>query len=162
MIGENAMLPKKVETYVVMALEGAPDVFDVLTQGLTAEEADRRPDVDRFTIREALAHLAEWEDVFRQRMVQTRKEDSPALQGYDEGQWAMDHDYAHSDWRAQLGLFRTRRGELVALLRTLTPSQWERTGIHSEIGPVTLEQQAVMILAHDGYHETQIAQWRKS
>jgi hypothetical protein len=160
MSGGNAMLPKKVETYLLGALAGAPDVFEALVWGMTEEEADRRPDPERFSIREAIAHLADWEDVFRKRLLQTRDEANATLQGYDEGQWAIDHDYARSDWRAQLQLFRAGRAKLVALLRALTPAQWERTAIHTEIGPITMEQQAVLILAHDGYHETQIAQWR--
>jgi hypothetical protein len=155
------MLPPKVKTYLLKSLEGAPDVYDVLTMEMTEADADKRPDPDRFTIREALAHLAEWEGVFRQRLIQTRYDDNPALQGYDEGQWAIDHCYAHADWRAQLQIFRARRSELVALLHTLTPAEWERTGIHTEIGLVTAEQQVVMIAAHDGYHETQVAQWRR-
>ncbi len=155
------MLPKKVETYLLGALDGAPDVFDALLQGMTDAEADRRPDPERFTVREALAHLAEWEDVFRERLLQTRDEENATLQGYDEGQWAIDHDYAHSDWREQARLFRERRAALVALLRSLTPAQWERSAFHTEAGPITAEQQAVLILAHDGYHETQFAQWRR-
>lgn len=154
------MLPKKVKDYLLISLAGAPDVFDALLQGLTEEQADRRPDPDRFTIREALAHLADWEGVFRERLLQTRDEENATLQGYDEGQWALDHDYAHSDWRAQSRRFRKGREELVALLRSLTPDEWERSAHHTEAGPITTEQQAVLIAVHDGYHLQQIAQWR--
>lgn len=154
------MLPEKVRTYLLGALAGAPDFFDALLRGLTDAEADRRPDPDRFTLREALAHLADWENVFRGRLIQTRDEERPVLQGYDEGQWAIDNDYAHADWRAQIALFRERRSGTVALLRALTPPQWERVGEHTEAGPITLEAQAVLISAHDAYHLQQIAQWR--
>lgn len=155
------MLPEKVLSYLMVALEGAPDLFDVLLRGMTDEEADRRPDPDRFTIREALAHLAEWEDVFRERLVLTRDQPDPVLQGYDEGQWALDHDYAHSDWREQARLYRERRSEMVRLLRALTPDQWDRVGQHTEAGPITLAEQAVLISAHDSYHLQQIARWRR-
>ena len=154
------MLPKKVEAYLMIALAGAPDVFDALLQGMTEVEADRRPDPDRFTIREAMAHLADWESVFRGRLLQTRDGDNATLQGYDEGQWAIDHDYAHSDWREQARRFHEERQELIALLRSLTPAQWERTGNHTEVGPITMEQQALLVCVHDGYHQQQIAQWR--
>lgn len=154
------MLPKKVETYLLIALAGAPDVFDALLQGMTEEEADRRPNPERFTIREALAHLADWEGVFRARLLQTRDDENATLQGYDEGQWAIDHDYAHSDWRAQAVRFRQGRQELVALLRSLTPAQWERSAFHTEAGPITMAEQAVLISVHDGYHLQQFAQWR--
>ncbi len=156
------MLPKKVENYLLIALEGAPDVFDALLQGMTEEEADRRPDPERFTVREAVAHLADWEGVFRGRLLQTRDGDDATLQGYDEGQWAIDHDYAHSDWRAQARRFREGRRELLALIRSLTPDQWARAANHTEIGPITMEQQLLLIGVHDGYHQQQVAQWRRS
>lgn len=154
------MLPEKVRAYLLGALAGAPALFGVLVRDMTDAEADRCPDPARFTIREALAHLADWENVFGGRLVQTRDEDSPILQGYDEGQWARDHDYAHADWRDQLRLFTERRQQMVALLRALTPEQWERTGNHTELGPITLEAQAILISAHDAYHLQQIAHWR--
>lgn len=46
--------------YLVGALDGAPDVFESLLAGLTDAEIDRRPDPDRFTLREMMAHLADW------------------------------------------------------------------------------------------------------
>lgn len=156
------MLPKKVHTYLLGALEGAPDLFDALLRGMTDAEADRRPDPARFTLREALAHLADWEDVLRGRLTQTRDEDRPILQGLDEGQWAVDRDYAHADWREQARLYRERRRQMVDLLHALSPAQWERVGNHTELGPITLEAQAVLVSAHDAYHLQQIAQWRSS
>lgn len=156
------MLPEKVRAYLLGALAGAPALFAVLVRDMTDAEADRRPDPDRFTIREALAHLADWENVFGGRLEQTRDQETPVLQGCDEGQYALDHDYAHADWRAQLTLFAERRARMVALLRALTPEQWERLGNHTEVGPITLEAQAVLISAHDAYHLQQIAQWRAS
>src|SRR3712207_1628089 len=99
------MLPANVHGYLLGALEGAPDLFDHLLRGLTDEEADRRPDPERFTLREMMAHLADWEEVFARRMALTRDEEYPILQGYDEGQWAIDHDYAHADLATQARLF---------------------------------------------------------
>jgi len=31
--------------------------------------------------------------------------------------------------------------------------------IHTEVGPITMEAQAVLIAAHDGYHRQQTLQW---
>lgn len=154
------MLADKIVRYVLLSLEGEPDVYARLLMGVTDTEADRRPDPARFTLREALAHVAEWEDVFLQRMTATRDTDTPLLQGYDEGQWAIDHNYAHADVPMQLALFRQRRVRNVAFLRALAPDQWARTGRHTEVGPITLEEQMLLMLAHDGYHARQFAEWR--
>lgn len=148
--------------YLLGALEAAPDLFDVAVAGMTDREADLRPDPQRFTLREALCHVADWENVFLERLVRIRDLDTPALQGYDEGQWAIDHDYAHQDWREQIRLIGERRPRIVSLLRALSPDDWERAGNHCEIGPITLETLATLIALHDTYHLRQIADYRKT
>ncbi len=148
--------------YLLAALEAAPDLLDFAVAGMTDAEADRRPDPERFTLREVLCHVADWEDVFLDRMIRTREQDTPHLQGYDEGQWALDHDYASRDWREQIRLIRERRPRLLVLLQSLSPDDWERAGSHSEVGPLTLETQATLVALHDTYHLRQIAEYRRT
>ncbi len=151
-----------VRDYLFTALESTPALFATLLDGLTEEEADRRPDPNRFTIREILAHLAEWDSVFLGRMQRTCAEDHPTLPGYDEGQWAIDHDYAHTDWREQLALLTERRQAMAAFLRERRADEWVRTANRPEIGVLTLEGQAVLVPLHDTYHLRQIAEWRRT
>ncbi len=127
------------QRYLFTALEVTPALFQHLLAGLTDEEADRRPDPDRFSIREIMAHLADWEPVFLERLTRMQTEDHPTLPGYDEGQWAIDHNYAQSDWRAQTRLFAARRQELVDYLRACAPADWPRTGNRPEIGDISFE-----------------------
>lgn len=150
------MPPKKVH-YLLIGLGAAPDVFDRLLEGAT--DWDKRPDPECFTLREMLAHVADWETVFLHRLRQTRVEENAVLQGYDEGQWAIDHNYAHADSAECLRRFRAERQEMVAFLRELTPEQWARVGTHTEAGPLTMFEQAALILGHDGYHARQIIEW---
>lgn len=154
------MLPERVYRYLLIDLESAPDVlgkmFETIT-GLTVY--DRRPDPERFTLREVVAHLADWDKVFLGRMTQTRDSESPTLQGIDEGQVAVDNDYAHADPAESLARHKTNRAALVAFLRRLSPEEWERVGNHTELGPITLTAQAVLVGAHDGYHRQQALEW---
>lgn len=158
------MLHFYAKRYVLSALEGTPDVLEQLLRGVSAEDPawDRRPDPERFTIREVLAHLADWEEVFLDRLTRTREQEEPVLQGYDEGQVALDRDYAHQDSYANLARFRKGREKLIAFLRSMNDAEWGRIGRHTEIGPISLESQAALICGHDGYHTWQIAQWLKS
>ena len=154
------MLQEKIRHYLLVDLESAPDVLARLLPALTDPAAlDRQPDPERFTLREMLAHLADWEAVFLKRLTQTRDEENPTLQGLDEGQIALDHDYAHADPQECLARYKTGRGKIVAFLRELSPDQWERVGTHTEVGPVTIDDQVVLIAAHDGYHRKQALDW---
>ena len=154
------MLPERARHYLFTDLESAPDVLARLLRDAAGPAVyDRRPDPDRFTLREMLAHLADWEAVFLRRLTDTRDREGAVLQGLDEGRVALDHDYAHADPAECLARYRAGRREIVALLRALPPASWARIGHHTEIGPVSVEAQAVLIAAHDGYHRRQTLDW---
>ena len=160
------MLPSFGITYLLTALGGTPDVLDALLAKRPADDSvwDARPDPERFTLREIVAHLADWEDVFLDRLVRTRDEEAPTLPVVDPERLARERDYAHHDSHGDLARFRAGRERLVGFLSALEPAQWERAGQIVRGDPpvshnVTLEAWAVQVLAHDGYHTRQAAQW---
>lgn len=154
------MLHEKLHRYLLIDLDSAPNVLAKLLDTITDPAIyDRRPDPERFTLREVVAHLADWDQVFLGRLTQTRDAENPVLQGRDEGQVALDNDYVHADPAECLLRHQTNRREIVALLRGLAPEQWARIGAHTELGPVTLEAQAALIAFHDGYHRQQVVEW---
>lgn len=155
------MFPVNVHKYQFFALSGTPDVLERLLSGYASDASvwDARPDPARFTLREVVAHLADWESIFLERLTRTAGLEEPTLQGYDEGQFAIERDYAHSDPHANLGRFRAGRQDLLRFLDNLPDTAWDRIGKHSEIGLITLEAQVALIVAHDGYHTAQVVQW---
>lgn len=154
------MLPDRIHYYLLIDLESAPEVLARLLADVTDPAVyDRRPDPDRFTLREMVAHLADWEKVFLQRLTQTRDEENATLQGLDEGQVAIENDYAHADPQECLARYSMGRSKIVAFLRELSPEQWSQSGTHTEVGPISLEGQVVLIAAHDGYHRQQLLEW---
>jgi hypothetical protein len=157
---EKVIIPQAVVPYLLHGLKATPAVLETLLRGVTDAEADRRPDPERFTIREVTAHLADWEPVWLERMERMRSEESPLLQGYDEGQWAIDHNYAQADVAEQAALFRSGRERLIAFLESLDPDEWARTGRHTQWGTLRIYDLAAQVLGHDGYHTRQIIEWR--
>ena len=153
---------KYFKNYLIGELKGSPAVFARLLEGITEEEADRQPDPARFTIREVMAHLADWEPVFHERLRRTRDENEPTLAVIDEARLAIDHDYAHSDLKEQMRLFAERRAETVAMVRDFRPEQWQRMANRPNIGLMTMEAMVALIPLHDMYHIRQIIQWRSS
>jgi len=150
-----------VRRYLLHGLEAAPLTLAALLHGATETEWDARPDADRFTLREALAHLADWEGVWLARMETIAREDEPFLPSFDEGQWAIDHDYAHTNPGEQLAKFTDGRARLAAFLHDLPGEAWLRVGVRDEVGAVSLFEMVAMILGHDGYHARQIIEYRK-
>ncbi|MDR3709723.1 MAG: DinB family protein [Capsulimonadaceae bacterium] len=157
------MLPVYIRNNFIIAAAGAPDVFEaLLAHASDPAVLDRRPDPERFTIREVIAHLADWEGVFQRRVKSMLSEETPELEMGDQTQMAIDHDYAHSDPARELVRFRAARAELVEIFRGVSADAWERAGIHRNWGRLTVEGALEMIGAHDGYHAAQIAQWLKA
>jgi len=63
------MLPERTRHYLLLDLDSAPDVLARMLQGVTDPAVfDARPDPARFTLREMVAHLADWEAVFLRRL----------------------------------------------------------------------------------------------
>jgi uncharacterized damage-inducible protein DinB len=153
------MLPEGARNYLLHGLEATPIVIDRMMRAATPADYDRRPDPERFTLREVMAHLADCEPIWLERMEAIRSQSHPTLPNRDEGQLAIDHDYAHADVAAKQHLFREGRARLVRFLRDLAPAEWDRTAQHTLWGPVTLGSLVALILGHDGYHLRQIAEW---
>jgi hypothetical protein len=99
-----------------------------------------------------IAHLADWEPVCRERIFRTRVEEKPLLPNWDEDQAALIGDYAHTNPYESLLWFTERRAATVALLTSLDGDEWTRTAERENVGPLSIEQQAFLILAHDGFH----------
>jgi hypothetical protein len=153
-----SMAADYIRTYLLHGLRASPQVIAHLLSEATPADYDRRPDPERFTIREVVAHLADWEGVWLERAGRIVREDNPTLPSYDEGQWAIDHNYAALDVADQLEKFRAGRASLADFLAGLTAEQWERTAAR-EFGRMTLFEQTAMVLGHDGYHFKQICDW---
>src|SRR5437764_548687 len=121
------MLLPVTRRYLTTALAGTPDVLEALLKNQASDDPvwDFRPDPDRFTLREMVAHLADWEPIFMERFQRTRSETEPRLPDYDEGKIAIERDYAHSDPIANLARFRAGRASLVTFLQSLDDADWE-------------------------------------
>ena len=147
-------------SYLLGALATTPDVLEFSLRDLSADEADFWPDPARFTIREVVAHLADWDAIFFERLRRTRDEDEPFLPDIDEGELAIRHNYARAEVGEQLRLFRERRALLCDFADEIAMEDWQRVCQHERAGRLTLEALATLVALHDTYHLRQIVQWR--
>jgi hypothetical protein len=121
------------------------------------EAALRRAEAPgKWSVADVVQHLADSELVlgFRMRMMLT--EDRPALQGYDQDEWARTLRYPEvplAESRAQLRALRTAN---LRVLRRLGPAEWRREGMHSERGPESIGHLIKLMGAHDLVHRRQI------
>jgi hypothetical protein len=117
-----------------------PEILAVVLTGVYGDEMDFTPAPGKWSIRQIVAHVADSELVGAQRFRQVIAEDNPPLGAYDQNAWAKNLDYARRQPKQALESFRRIRAENHELLKALPESAFERRGVHSESGPLSLRQ----------------------
>jgi hypothetical protein len=130
-----------------------PARIRALIQDRSTDELTRRPSDNEWSVAEILGHLFDGEIVlsFRWRMILTA--DRPAYPGYDEKAFAaLAKPPIDQLWPALEAL----RAYNLWLLRSIPRSAWSRVGLHSEVGPETLEATIFAYAGHDLAHLNQL------
>jgi hypothetical protein len=141
--------PLKVQTATAKKLER-------LIKGVPAAKLRKRPEPDKWSVSEILAHLADAEIVgaFRMRLILGAP--GTPIVAFDQDSWVISGHYKKRDPRKSLEQFRAVREANLALLKALTPAQWKHFGMHSERGQETIEHIVRMFAGHDMNHLRQI------
>jgi hypothetical protein len=145
--------------YLCPGLKSGPVAIARIVRALPRSLDDRKTDPDRFSLREAVAHLADWEQIHLGRMQAALEQDDAHVQGIDESQRAIELGYESWDVEEQLAHFIEERKAMLAFLKGLTPEQWKATVVHSEKGRMTIYDQANVLVGHDTYHTEHLTQF---
>ena len=127
-----------------------------LVEGIPAEELNKAPAPDKWSVATILAHLSEAEVVSTWRYRQMIEHDGTSLPGYDQEVWETLGEYSARSPHESLQLFRLLRQANLQMFDKLTLEEWQRHGIHAERGPMTVRDLAVQIAGHDLNHLAQI------
>ncbi len=146
------------EREVVEALRATPETLAQLLAGVPQERARaaRGGDED-WSVIEVVCHLRDTEEVVMQRMRTLRDADEPLIAGFDQEALVHERNYAATDLQDALAGFIHWRTQHAADLAALPITEWDRTGTHTEIGPVSIRSHSLHIVWHDAIHLAQIA-----
>lgn len=133
-----------------------PQVLARLIEGATDEILGRQPAPGKWSIRAILAHMAEDELVSSWRYRQMIEHDGATLLGFDQDEWARLGDYDSWAPREALEMFRLLREANLRMFKRLTTEEWQRHGIHSERGRMTVQDLGRHMAGHDANHVSQI------
>ena len=140
----------------ISLLGKTPQLLETLLGALPGELLQWKPNPDRWSISEVLAHLSALEAVHADRVRQMMAEDSPVLARYDlEGAKARK-EYSRGSGAENFAQFTRLRRLTAALLNNLPASAGARSGIHSELGTITLSHRLHEWASHDLGHLRQI------
>ncbi|HKW96378.1 MAG TPA: DinB family protein [Bryobacteraceae bacterium] len=133
-----------------------PELLAVILTGVYGEEIDFTTAPGKWSIRQITAHVADAEMVGAQRFRSIIAEDQPKLNAFDQDAWCKNLDYARRQPKQSLESFRRMRAENYELLKSLAENVFERTGLHSERGAVTLRQLLETYADHAESHARQM------
>ncbi len=132
------------------------ELVAVSITGAAGSEVDYAPEPGKWSIRQIVAHLADAEIVATMRVRQILAEDDPKMQAWDQNAWATKLDYARRKPSQSLETFRRIRGENYELIKDLPETAFERAGMHSDRGRITLRQLVQLIAEHAENHAAQL------
>ena len=135
---------------------GAAARLSKLLRGASRQRLAKKPAPGKWSANEIVAHLAESEIVVGWRMRAIAGAPGTPIQAYDQDAWAAAGNYARSDAKKSLTLYRTLREGNLEWLRRLRPEQWKHFGIHSERGEESIEMIVRLMAGHDVNHLRQV------
>jgi uncharacterized damage-inducible protein DinB len=134
----------------------APGTLARLIEGVPSETLKRSPAPGKWSVCAILAHLAEDEVASAWRYRQMIENSGLNLASFDQNEWARLGDYDSWNPREALETFRLLREANLRMLAKLTPQEWERFGVHSERGRMTVRDLVAQMAGHDMNHIGQV------
>ena len=120
--------------------------------GLPPEAATAHQGPGAWSLAEVIAHLLDSDLVLADRMKRVIAEDNPTLIQFDENAWIarLKSDAMPPDESA--ALFALHRTWMTRVLRSLDEADYARTGVHTELGSLTLAGILAKAVNHLDHH----------
>ncbi len=119
-----------------------------------------RPGPEGWSVRDVVVHLADTELVRGVRLRRLIAEDEPAIEAIDEKLWKRRLHYLWRSPEASLALFELLRFANAEILRECDAATFQRSGMHSEDGRITVADFIRRGAEHAEEHARQIVELR--
>ncbi len=133
---------------MIGAYVGAVFQLEKLVWDISDAEALVRPIPGKWSTLELVAHLADFEPLFADRMKRIIAGDATHLIPGDEDKFAAGLHYQTRNLFRELEIIRSIRLQMARILTNMDENCWEKVGHHMVKGPLTLEE----ILKGINYH----------
>jgi uncharacterized damage-inducible protein DinB len=137
-----------------------PDVLADALAGLDDHQLHTRAAPGQWSPLEVVAHIADAEILYADRLLRVLSSDRPALPGMDPDATQSRLPGHQRDLAEELAVIAAIRRRMLRILRGCDPADFERVGIHSEAGPLTAEVLLQRVTRHLPHHADIIRQKR--
>jgi uncharacterized damage-inducible protein DinB len=140
-----------IERLIELYAAGSTELAEVLF-GLRAEQLHTRVAPGKWSILEVLCHIADSELIYAESFRRVLVEDSPTLFNLEPDDFERGLLYDKRDPHEEIALINTIRSQTARILRNIPDGDWERRGIHSTDGALTLRQLIERVTSHIPHH----------
>lgn len=137
---------------LINAYAAGPELLREAVRSMTDEDLDAQPIAGKWSTRQVVSHIADFEPVYADRMKRVIVEDRPPMAGGDPDHFAARLMYESRNLETELRLIEAVRSHMVPLLRSFSEEQFNRVGIHSEDGLLSLRALLERITNHIPHH----------
>ena len=128
--------------------------------GMSVDELHARPIAGKWSTHEVICHLSDAEALYADRIKRVLAENSPTLMGMDPDLHVPRLAIRERNVEEELNLIELIRSQMTRILSTLRPEEFQRVGMHTEAGPLTLETLLSRVAGHIPHHVKHIAEKR--
>lgn len=128
--------------------------------GMSDDDLDARPIPNRWSTREVVCHIADFELVYSNRMKRVISENTPTFRGADPDVLAATLAYGSRNVDEELQFIAATRHQMARILHSLPTASFQRTGNHTEDGLIDLRTLLTRIKEHLPHHVTFINEKR--
>lgn len=136
-----------------------PHVVERMLRVFPHDRLDDRIDPDRFTAREVIAHLADYEQFVLERFRSAKLKPGASVAPYDPDARAKEHNFGAKDIFREAEVFESRRMMTLDYLREFTEEDWGKTFVNAAGHAITARDYFAGILAHDIEHLDQLSSY---
>lgn len=145
----------------ISRIEAMPATLRGALAGMSEAQLDSTYREDSWTLRQVVHHLADSHVNSYTRFRLALTEEHPTIKPYDEAKWAELEDARAMPVEVSLALLDSLHVRWIRLLRSLDPSDFERTIHHPESGTMSIDQLLAMYAWHGDHHIAHINLARK-
>ncbi|MBI2480389.1 MAG: DinB family protein [Planctomycetia bacterium] len=140
-------IPQLIDEYAA-----GPQKLRQAIAGMTPEQIDAAPVPGKWSTRQVICHVADFEPIYADRMKRAIAENEPTIFGGDPEAFAARLAYEQRDIDEELLMMESIRKHVARILRTLPPDAFQRKVNHSEDGRITLQTLLERITNHIPHH----------
>jgi hypothetical protein len=140
-----------ISTLIQEYSRGAKLLCDAV-QSAGSIDLDARPITGKWSVREVVCHLADSEIVYADRMKRVLAEESPTFFEADPNLFCPALSCAQRPLDNELGVVKAIRAHMLPILQSCNVDDFQRTGVHSLDGQLTLQALLARVMAHIPHH----------